>query len=150
MALIKWTPMRPAGSMRSLMEEMFNDPFFGTPNSWPSSRELAIDVREEDDHYRISTALPGINEDEVDINISDNVLTIKAESKQENEREEDDGKYLIRECYSGSYYRQLSLPTNADPTQAEATTENGVLTLSIPKKPEAQPKRISVKAKNKK
>jgi HSP20 family protein len=88
--------------------------------------------------------LPGIEADDVDITIQGDALSIHAEKKDAHERRE--GRYYRRESSFGSYYRSVSLPTTVDPQGAEATFEDGVLKVSLPKSEEARPRRISVSA----
>ena len=73
------------------------------------------------------------------------MLTIKAETKRENEEQEDGGKYHLRERRYSAFQRAVRLPFEVNADEADATFENGVLTLSLPKVEEAKPKRITVK-----
>jgi HSP20 family protein len=104
---------------------------------------LAVDVLENDSGYVVKASVPGINVEEVEITFEDNVLTIKGEVQDDNEEQE--GNFHIRERWFGSFGRRLRFPTNVDADAIEATYENGILTLNVPKVEEAQPKRIEVK-----
>lgn len=104
----------------------------------------AVDIREQDDQFLIVADLPGINPQDVEITMDRNVLTIKGERVQESS---DSGNgYRRAERVHGTFYRRFSLPETADAERIEARSENGVLTLSIPKQAKAQARRISVTA----
>ena len=92
---------------------------------------LPVDVAEEDDKLVVRASLPGIDPDDLHVTIEANVLTIRAETKGEEEREE--GRYLVRERRTGSLHRSLLLPETVDPDKTESIYENGVLTITFPK-----------------
>jgi HSP20 family protein len=90
-----------------------------------------VDVRETEKEFRISVELPGVSEDEVEVDMDDDVLTIRAEKKEEREVEKAD-QHLTERIY-GVFQRTLRLPFAADPETVEARMENGVLQIVIPK-----------------
>jgi HSP20 family protein len=92
--------------------------------------------------------LPGLKPEDVSIDITGETLTIKGESKAEQEIKKED--YLYQERRYGAYSRSVVLPSGLKTDKAEATMEDGILTLTIPKVEEVKPKKISVKAKEKK
>lgn len=106
---------------------------------------LAVDMYETDDDVVVKTALPGIDPDDVEISVTGDSLTIKGETKAEEEVEK--GNYVCRERRFGAYSRSLTLPVSVKAEKAEAEYENGVLTLRLPKVEEAKPKAIQVKVK---
>jgi HSP20 family protein len=106
-----------------------------------------IDVIENDNEYLVRASVAGFDPEQLEITFENNTLTIKGEIKEEN-KEEQQGRYHIRERYAGTFYRSVSLPGMIDQNQISAETDNGVLTIHLPKKPEAQPKRIEVKPKS--
>ena len=106
-----------------------------------------IDVIENDNEYLVRASVAGFDPEQLEITFENNTLTIKGEIKEEN-KDEQQGRYHIRERYAGSFYRSVSLPGMIDQNQISAETDNGVLTIHLPKKPEAQPKRIEVKPKS--
>jgi HSP20 family protein len=110
----------------------------------PLTRGLPVDVVETDDEYVVKASLPGINPDDIEITYDQNILTIKGEVKSEDESE--DGRYHVRERRYGSFCRNLRLPAAIDAEQIDASYENGVLKLKLPKSEEAKPKRIEVKS----
>ncbi len=102
---------------------------------------LALDVRESEDAYTVETSLPGLTEDEIEINLHENTLTINAEFNREvNEGE----KFIHRERSYGKFRRTVNLPQMVDSQAVTANYENGVLTLTLPKAAEARPRRIPV------
>ncbi len=104
-------------------------------------RTLGVNVREEQDAYVLSALVPGIQSDELDIQVLDDVVRIQAEYKAD----ENDG-YLVRELPSGSFTRTLRLPAPLDADHVEADITNGVLTLRLPKAESARPKQIKIKS----
>lgn len=106
-----------------------------------------IDVIENDNEYLVRASVAGFDPEQLEITFENNTLTIKGEIKEEN-KDEQQGRYHIRERYTGTFYRSVSLPGMIDQNQISAETDNGVLTIHLPKKPEAQPKRIEVKPKS--
>jgi HSP20 family protein len=107
---------------------------------------LILDVHENDSAYTVFANIPGINAEAIDINLHDGVLTISA---QVPEVEVEEGsRVLLNERVTGHFSRQLTLPRKVDADNIEATYDNGILTLHVPKTPEAQPRHIPVKAAN--
>jgi len=131
----------PFEMMRDLMRW---DPFaeFSSP-----SGELAFtpsfEVKETKDAYLFKADLPGIAEGDLDIGLTGNRLTVSG--KREEEKKEGDDRYYAYERSYGSFSRSFTLPEGVDIDHAEAGLSRGVLTVSIPKKPEVKPKKIEVK-----
>ncbi|MFA7118580.1 MAG: Hsp20/alpha crystallin family protein [Sphaerochaetaceae bacterium] len=123
-------------------ESMFNDMMTGFglgPSSVP-----AVDIQENDKDYVIEAELPGYKENEVEVNVEKHVLRLSS-VKQSQKEEKDAKKYLMRErCYQ-SFSRSFSLPEDVDESAIEGKFANGVLTVTLPKKELAQPKRITIK-----
>ena len=106
------------------------------------------DVAETDDAVKISADLPGLTEKDIDVSLADGVLTIKGERKTETETDEKDKHYHRVERSYGAFERAMSLPSDVDESKIAADFKNGVLELTLPKKPEAKKKakKIQVKA----
>ena len=96
-----------------------------------------VDVHEDESEYRITAELPGLEEKDFAVSLEEGVLTIKGEKR--SEREEERGGYRHVESASGSFERRLALPEGIDADKVEATFRNGVLTVTLPKTPEARP-----------
>ncbi|RME81066.1 MAG: Hsp20/alpha crystallin family protein [Caldilineae bacterium] len=143
-ALTQWNPYREIMEMRAAMDRLFDEAFFRPFAFNGSHLGLALDVAETEDAYIIEAAIPGINPDELDISLTQNVLTIKGEIKKEEEVEE--GRYHLRERRFGKFSRSVTLPGDVQADAVEATYQNGVLRLVAPKAEEAKPKHIKVSA----
>ncbi len=144
--LTRWEPLREMQTMRDMMDRFFEEPFIGGPRQWTQTDHnypLALDVAEDENHYIVRASVPGVAPDEVDVTLTDNVLTIKGETKSEENI--DETNYHLRERRYGSFMRSITLPAAVDADQVEATHENGVLTLRLPKTEAVKPKRIAIK-----
>jgi HSP20 family protein len=134
-------PWRPFGELEGWPFALFGD--------WPWSdrpRALlpAIDVTENDLHYTITVELPGATKDDVQVELHEGVLTIRGEKKSEREEKKEQRRYVERSY--GSFSRSFRLPGDADEARLEASFEDGVLTISVPRTEAAKPKTIAVKA----
>jgi HSP20 family protein len=141
--LTRWDPFRDMWSMRSAMDWFFENALTNFGSDWnPASWDLALDVAETDDEYLVKASIPGIEPDDVEITYDANILTIKGETKKDENIE--DERYHLRERRYGSFSRSISLPGAIKPDQIEAIYDTGVLTLHLPKRDEVKPKRIKV------
>ena len=133
-------------TLRDAMDRLFDDAFtrplrlndgqFSVP---------AVDLYQTDNEVVVKASIPGVKADEVQINVTGEVLTIKGEVKQKEEVKEK--AYHIREQRWGSFERTLALPTDVVADKAKAEFENGILTITLPKAEEVRPKTISIKTK---
>lgn len=141
----RWDPFREMESMRERMARMFED-LWGRPEEREMTMVMtpAMDVIERDNDYEIRASLPGVKPEDVDITATGNTLTIRANRKEE--REERSENYLLRERRAGTFSRTITLPEQVNIDQVQASLENGVLTVMVPKSEHARPKRIEVKA----
>lgn len=145
--LMRWNPMREMISLRDEMNRLFERAFDDMPTrQWPpaTSWGLAVDVVENDEGFAITASVPGVDPDDLEITIADNVLTIKGEFKADETIEEE--KYHMRERRYGSFGRSISLPVPVDADGIEASYQNGVLKLTVPKAEEVKPRRIQIQA----
>jgi HSP20 family protein len=128
--------------MNRLIDQTFNG---GSLLEWQPSANwgLPLDVSENDDAFIVTASVPGMKPDDMDITISDNVLTIKGEYKADETIEEE--RYHIRERRYGSFGRSITLPVTVNADEVSANYEDGVLTLTVPKAEEVKPRRIEVK-----
>lgn len=126
----------------SLARELLNwDPFFTARPA--SAFAPAFEVKETNDSFVLRADIPGVEEKDLDIAVHNNVLTVSG-SRQAEERK-DGESYALYERQYGSFSRSFALPDMADGDRIEANLANGVLTLSIAKKAEAQPRKIAIK-----
>ena len=156
MAIVRWRPRyecSPFSALRELEHEM--DDLFGGLTRWPA-REGAtgllegvwsprVDILQVDDKIVVKADLPGLSKEDLDISVEDGHLTIKGERKHETEVKEDDFHRFER--VYGTFERSFELPATVESEKIGATYKEGVLEVTLPKKPEAKPKQIAVKVK---
>ena len=146
MSIMKWRPRRDLVSIRDEMNNLFDSFFSG----WPEPRKgllegewaPSIDVAETEDEITVTAELPGVKQEEVDITIADDVLTLKGEKKEEKEVKEKN-YHRIERSY-GSFQRSIALPTGVQADKAKATYKAGILKITVPKVEEAKPKQIKI------
>jgi len=151
MSIERWQPLSELMSLRQAMDRLFEDSFVRPSRGLVTLSEIAapaLDVYQTSNEVVVKAALPGLKPEDVNIDITGETLTIRGESKAEQEIKKED--YLYKERRYGSFSRSVILPSGLKTDKAEATMENGILTLTIPKLEEVKPKKISVKAKEKK
>ncbi len=157
-ALESWQPLE---SLRQEVDRLFDDfgrgfwqpfgrslsvmePFWRREPKW--SMAPAVDVVESDKAFELTAELPGMDEKNIEVKVVDGSLSIKGEKKEEKEEKKKD--YYLQERRFGSFERRFELPDGIDTDKIEAAFKKGVLTVTLPKKPEAQKpaKKIEVKA----
>ena len=132
------------GDLDRMMDAVFGD----FSNLRSASRIPAVDVSETDTEYLVQADIPGFAENEVEIKVDDQLLTISgkhAEAESKTEAKEKAPAWLIRERRSASFVRSFTLPADVEKEQIEAKVANGVLTIHLPKSPKAQPRTIDIK-----
>jgi HSP20 family protein len=137
----------PFMSLQREIDRLFDDFTRGFPAfSTGGGNELlpSVDVTETDKQIEITAELPGLEEKDVQVNLADNVLTIRGEKKAE--KEEKDKAYRLVERSYGSFVRSLELPEGVDANAIKASIDKGVLKVTVPKPAPAQVKKIDVKA----
>ena len=133
------TPARRA-HRRHMLDEIMRD----WDENYTSELTFPIDVLADNDAFTIKALLPGVSADDLDIQIVNEILTLSGELKTERE---EGANYLLAEIPGGKFHRVITLPVPLNAANVEASLENGVLTLVIPKAEEAKPRTIKVKAK---
>ncbi|HRJ57520.1 MAG TPA: Hsp20/alpha crystallin family protein [Anaerolineales bacterium] len=145
-SIIRWEPAREMMTLREAMDRLFDDAFTRPLSLSNTAWSVpAVDMYQTDNEVVVKAALPGIKPDEVQINVTGELLTLKGEVKQENEAKEK--AYHIREQRWGSFERSIALPTQVVADKAKADFENGILTITLPKADEVKPKTITIKTK---
>jgi HSP20 family protein len=146
MALIRWEPVRELNTLQSEMNRLFNNLFDAPlPNggSTGARRWLPpMDLVETDDDFVLRADLPGLAENDVNIELEDNVLTISGERKAEHE-EKQEGYYRVERA-SGAFSRSLTLPEGVNPEAIKASFNKGVLEIRIPKPEERKPRKVAI------
>ena len=146
--LIRWQPLRETLTLRDAMDRLFDEAFsrpLSQTDGWRGMGGPSIDMYETGNEVVIKASLPGLKAEDVQINVTGEMLTIKGETKEKAEVEEK--AYHIREQRYGLFERTISLPTMVTPDKAKAEFDAGVLTITLPKADEVKPKTITVKAK---
>ena len=147
--LVPWSPSREMEDMERRFEDIFGRSFY--PLTW---RRLpleergwapAVEVFEKEDQFIVKAELPGMKQDDIDVSVVGDTLTIKGERKAESEVKEED--YYCCERSYGSFYRSVSLPSNVTADKIEASYKDGILEINLPKAPEVKPKKIAISAK---
>jgi HSP20 family protein len=143
MTLVRWDPGRQLVAGQTDIDRIF-DAFFGTrPANGAAGRWVpAMDLVETDEHLVLKADLPGLDSDDVEIEINDGVLTVAGERKTEHE-ERKEGYHRVERSYGG-FSRSLSLPKGIDAEQVEASFDKGVLEVRIPKPAERKPHRVQI------
>ena len=138
--------MNPTAEFRA-MEEMF-DRIFWAPsraNGVPATT-LPLDILERAGELVIRAAIPGIDPNDLDVQVEENVLTIRGESRQESESGEE--KVYRREIATGRFARSVRLPEGLDLNRIDAEFRNGIVTITLPRQPEEKPKTLKVNVRN--
>ena len=143
--LIRWEPAREMMTLREAMDHLFDDAFTRPLTLRDGWSAPAIDMYQTDDEIVVKASLPGVKAEEVQINITGEILTLKGETRQVEEKKEK--AWHMREQRWGTFERAIALPTEVVADKAKAEFENGILTITLPKAEEVKPKIISIKAK---
>jgi HSP20 family protein len=145
MALVRWDPTRDLDALQTDVNRVF-DAFFGDrPANGIARRWVpAIDLVETEEHFVLKVDLPGLEKDDVDIEVKDGLLTVSGERKAQHE-ERKDGYHRIERAY-GAFSRSLTLPQGIAADQVQADFDKGVLEVRIPKPAERKPHRVQIGA----
>jgi HSP20 family protein len=145
-SLMRWDPFRDFVVLRNAVDRLFEDTL-----TMPTRRLLPLvdfgldlDLSEDENGFLVQAAIPGVKPEDLDVSVANDVLTIRAEVKEDEEIKRK--QYHLRERRVGTFTRSIRLSAPVDAEHVEATYENGVLTLNIPKAEEVRPRKISIKA----
>lgn len=142
MALVRWEPAREVDSLQSEVNRVF-DAFFGTAGGTRTRRWVpAMDLVETEDHLVLRADLPGLNRDDVEIEIKDGVLTVAGERRADHE-EKSEGFYRVERSF-GRFSRSMTLPDGIDADSVAAEFDDGVLEVRIPKPEQRKPHRVAI------
>ena len=128
--------------IRNVFDRFFNTEETDQSNVVTSQWTPRVDVKEEDKRFVILADIPGVDPKDIEVSMDKGILTIRGERKSETK--EQNGKLTRVERSYGAFYRRFALPDSADAEGVSATGKHGVLEISIPKKPETTPRRITV------
>ncbi len=141
MTLVRWSPWKELENMQRGLSHIVDDAPFGATETgrWIP----AVDIRETDDAMLVQVELPGIDKKDVKLEVKDSVLTISGERNYEKDVKEEN-VHRIERSY-GRFVRSFSLPNNVDADKVDASMNNGILEVRLPKKESTKPKAITVK-----
>jgi HSP20 family protein len=143
MVLRRWEPFQELRQMQGNMNRLWRDLGHGggeegNVENWA----IPLDVVQEGDNIVVKSSVPGVSPEDIDVFVENDVLTIKGHTKEEREHQE--GNYLMRERRSGSFYRALRLPDTVDSDKAQSHYENGVLSITFPKMESKKARRLQI------
>ena len=125
-----------------IIDRVFDGEYFPAA----SARSPVVDVREKDGRYLIEAELPGVSEKNLKVELKEGLLSLSTEKNEEKGEKEGAGKWIRRERRESFFSRSFELPEDADGDKIEASFKDGLLTIELPKKPEASPRIVPVKA----
>ena len=134
----EWDPLDVFDEMRNSL-----DSFFGGGPSLSRPGRLPVDIRQDEDKYVLEADIPGMTEKDIDVRIDRDMLTIS--SSKEEEKEEREEGYLVRERRRSAFQRSFVIPGDVNPDKIDARFHDGQLTIEMPRTEKAKPKRITVK-----
>ncbi len=146
MTIVRWEPLRELGALQTEMNRLFNTVFDSPGGNGGTLRRWmpAMDLLETADHFVLRADLPGMSEEDVNIELEDSTLTISGERKTERQSE-GEGYYRVERA-TGSFSRSLTLPKGVDPEAVNAAFDRGVLEVRIPKPEQRKPRKITISA----
>lgn len=139
------SPFSELVTLRQAMDRLFDDTVFRPSTAWSGTgvdARLPLDVRTTKDALLVDASLPGIRPEDVEITVENGTLTIKAEDRAEQVRDQEG--WVVREISRGSVMRTVTLPTGLEADKAEATFEHGILHLRIPRAEQLKPRQIRI------
>lgn len=148
MTLARWSPASELANLHGAMDRLFDEFFRGQTGRVAEGRMevptfyLPIDVQELKDRYRIQAALPGFKPEDVEVTVSDSVLTIRAQRSRRDVQEQ--GNYVRREMMRADYARTIQLPADVKAQDIKANFEAGMLAVDVPRASRREPTKISI------
>jgi len=146
MNLVKWSPWREMPALYNRFNRLFDDPFFRVgqmdDDAGMGMWNPAVDLYEKDDHFMIKAELPGVNKDDIKIDLQDQLLTLSGERTYDNEVKEEN--YYRRERSYGKFQRAFTLPADVDSDKIKAEFKDGLLQIEVPKPEEKKAKQVTV------
>ena len=145
MAIIRWDPFRDLITLREKMNRLFEDTFAARGEEkdfMASTWTPSVDIYETENDVVLTAEIPGIEDKGIEIKIEDSTLSITGERKLEKETKEEN-YHRIERAY-GTFYRSFTIPHNVDQDKIQAEHENGVLKITMPRKPELKPQKVKI------
>jgi HSP20 family protein len=145
MMVYRTTLAAPVFSLRREIDRLFEDTFGSGNGPTGTAWSPAVNVREDDKDLTFTVELPGVKPDQVEITADNGVLTVRGERKESRQEGDDKARYHIVERSYGAFSRSFQLPKGLDESKIDASFDDGVLTIHIPKAALPQPQRIQIK-----
>ena len=144
----KSTPLTrsPFGGIfpRAMFEDLFNQFWTDGENQFTEVMKASMDVAETDQAFEVKMDLPGVNPDDVEIQLDNNTLTVRGQRSEESEEKDEEKQYHRMERYSGSFARSVVLPNSINEGETAAEFNDGVLKILIPKAEDSKPRKIKI------
>jgi len=146
MEIVRWRdPFGELDSIHERMNRLFEEAFAPSRSreeTWAGTWEPAVDIYESDDAIVVTAELPGVEKDQVSVEVKDGVLTLRGERKFERDVKEE-SYHRVERAY-GTFHRSFTVPPGVDPEKVQASMKDGVLAIRLEKREEAKPKQIAV------
>lgn len=144
MELMKWNPTKELRNVDRLLSHFFEEPFFPFERGEFYERTWApkVDIYDTKDAFMIKAELPGVDKNNIKVDVDGRLLTLRGERRTETEEKE--ASYYRHELYTGTFERTFTLPEAVDPALIKAEYKDGILTLEVPKPEERKPKQIEI------
>ncbi len=139
----RWDPFGEMMTLREAMNSLFEDSYVSPSTARGGTLGMPLDVAETKEGFVVEASLPGVKPENLDITLQDNVLTISGETRQEQRSGEKANYHRIERRY-GRFARSVGLPSQVQPDKVQATLNNGILRLEIPKAESVKPRKITV------
>ncbi|MCK5312597.1 MAG: Hsp20/alpha crystallin family protein [Desulfobacteraceae bacterium] len=144
MTLVRYNPLNEVSLFRNNFGRFFNDSFFNSPVFPDQQKEWkpVVDIIKKDGKVIVTAELPGVNKEDISIDVNEDVLTLKGERKYENENKETD--YYRKERITGSFSRSFVLPSGVSTEEIDAEYKDGILKIEIPEVQKEEAKQITI------
>ena len=146
MAIVRWDPWRELAGIERQFDEMFGRGRSGTRAQGTGTWVPALDVHQEGDTMVICAEIAGVDPENVDVTIDDDVLTVSG--KRDDDRKVEEGQWIRRERFTGQFRRSISLPPGVDPDKVKANAKNGVIEIRVPRPSKTEPHRVQLGSGN--
>lgn len=146
MAITRWTyrnPWRELDTLSNRLGQMFDEGGFPTPSNGGNWMP-AVNVEENADHLVLTAELPGMKREDVELEVENNILTIRGEKSEERQEGDENKRYHVWERRYGSFQRSFTLPRTVKADDIAAEFKDGILYVRMPKSPEAKSRRIAI------
>ena len=142
MAIVRWDPWRELAGIERQFDELFGRGRAGSRGQGSGTWVPALDVHQDGDTMVICADIAGVDPEQVDITVDDDVLTVSG--RRDEDRKVEEGQWIRRERVTGQFRRSISLPPGVDPQKVKANAKNGVIEIRVPRPTKSEPHRIEL------